>query len=205
MKAKVLPVIVSVALLLVTGHAGEAPKDNKPAPEDPAHEELRTLKKEMVEAINKPDFDALVAKLDKDVVVTWMDGTVSHGPAEVKTYLEQKTKGPNAVVKSFKNEPEVDDLTHLYGDTGVAYGHSKDTFVLNDGREFTITTRWTATVVKKEGKWLVAGFHSSADVFDNPVLGIAIKRTAMWAGGIGGLVGLVVGLVIMWLIKRRPA
>jgi uncharacterized protein (TIGR02246 family) len=179
-------------------------KDDKSVPEDPAHNELRALMREMVEAVDKSDIDALLTKLDKDVVVTWMDGKVSRGPAAVKAYLEEKIKGPNAVVKSYKTEPEADDLSHLYGDTAVAFGHSKDTFVLNDGMEFTITSRWSATLVKKDGKWLVASFHGSAAVFDNPVLDIAVRRTATWTAIIAGLVGLVVGAGVMWFL-RRPA
>lgn len=204
MKSKAL--LIVAALLFAPGFVGHGmSKDEKPPPEDPAHNELRAVMKEMVEAIDKNDFDALLTRLDKDVVVTWMDGKVSRGPAEVKAYLEEKTKGPNAVVKSYKTEPTADELSHLYGDnTAIAFGHSKDTFVLNDGKEFTITPRWSATLVKRDGKWLVANFHGSANVFDNPVLDLGIKRTATWTAIIAGLVGLVVGAGGMWFL-RRPA
>jgi hypothetical protein len=42
-------------------------------------------------------------------------------------------------------------------------------------------------------------------MFDNPVLHIAVKQTAWWAGGIAGAVGLVVGFLAAWLLRRRPA
>jgi uncharacterized protein (TIGR02246 family) len=196
-------VLAVAALPFAAGHADDKAKGEKAAAEAPAHEELRALRKEMVEAINKSDFDALLTKLDPDVVVTWMDGKVSRGPTEVKAYLEGKTKGPNAIVKSYKTEPEADDLSHLYGDTAVAFGHSRDTFVLNDGKEFTITPRWSATLVKKDGKWLVANFHGSANVFENPVLDIYVRQTALWVGVIAAAAGLLVGAGGVWLLKRR--
>jgi len=36
-------------------------------------------------------------------------------------------------------------------------------------------------------------------------LTLAIKQTAYWVGGIAAAVGLVVGLLVMWFFKRKPA
>jgi uncharacterized protein (TIGR02246 family) len=195
--------IFSLAVLATSTLMPVWAQEGKPPPEDPAHEELRALRREMVEAINKNDMDALLSHLDKDVVVTWMDASVSRGPRGVKEYIEKMTKGENRKVNSHSTQAEVDELTHLYGNTGVATGHSRDQFVLTDGRDFAVDTRWTATLVKKEGKWKVASFHSSADMFDNPVLFIAVRRTATWAGGIAGVAGLAIGFVVVWLLRRR--
>jgi uncharacterized protein (TIGR02246 family) len=194
-----------LAILAISTLLPVRAKEGKPPPEDPTHEELRTLRREMVDAVNKNDIDALLTHLDKDVVVTWMDGEVSRGPQGVKEYIEKMTKGENRKVNSYKTEAEVDELTHLYGDTGVATGHSRDQFVLTDGRDFAVDTRWTATLVKKDGKWKVASFHASTDMFDNPVLHIAVQRTAMWAGGIAAVAGLVIGFVVAWFLRRRKA
>jgi uncharacterized protein (TIGR02246 family) len=193
----VLVVLATVPLMRARGQEG------KPPPQDPAHEELRTLRREMVAAINQNDIDALLTHLDKDIVVTWMDGRVSRGPQGVREYLEQMTKGENRKVNSYKTEAEVDDLTHLYGDTGIATGHSRDAFVLTDGRDFVVNTRWTATLVKKDGSWKLASFHASTGMFDNPLLDLAVRQTALWTGGIAGVVGLVVGIVLTWSLRRR--
>lgn len=198
MKSKTLVLFAFAAVLLAPLYAQEG----QSKPEDPAHKELRALKSELVEAVNKNNIDGVLARLDKDVVVTWMNGEVSKGPKEVKEYLERMTKGDKAIVKSYQTDPTVDDLTHLYGDTGVAYGHSKDTFVLNDGRSFTIEPRWSATVVKKDGKWLIASFHGSADVFKNPILDIAIRQTATYVGIGAGVAGLIVGALLVLFLKR---
>lgn len=172
-------------------------------PEDPAHEELRTLRKGMVEAIQKGDIDKLATYLDPDVVVTWQNGEVSRKPDGVRDYYERMMKGPQRVVESVTIDPTVDDLTHLYGDTGVAYGSSKDDFKLADGKELNLLTRWTATVVKKQGTWKVAAFQASVDMFDNAVLRLAIARTAWWAGGIAAVVGLILGFVLARVFRKR--
>jgi ketosteroid isomerase-like protein len=198
---KKIGMLVLLGLLAVTPPVGA--QGGKPAPEDPAHEDLRRLRREMVEAINKNDLDALLGHLDKDVVVTWMNGEVSRKPSEVRAYIERLTKGENRFVQSYTTEVEADELTHLYGDTGVASGSSKDRFVLTDGREFVVNSRWTATLVKKGGKWLVASFHGSTNMFDNPVLYIAVRRAATWAGGIAAVLGIAVGFGVAWWLRRR--
>jgi uncharacterized protein (TIGR02246 family) len=194
--------VVAVACLLRAPASGQ---EGKPAPEDPTHEELRALRRELVEAVNKNDLEGLLTHLDQNVIVTWLNGEVSRGPEEVRAYYDRMMKGPKPIVKSITIDPTVDDLTHLYGNTGVAYGSSRDHFQLTDGQDFVVPTRWSATVVKKDGKWLIANFHASTNMFDNPVLMLAIKRTALWVGVIAGLVGLIVGGIGAWFLRRRPA
>src|SRR5215813_75713 len=97
MKRKVLLVLAVAALLLTPGQA----QDTK-AKEDPAHEELRALKRDLVEVVNKRDIEGLLKFLDQDVVVTWLNGEVNRGPKAVKEYLERMLKGDKPVVKSYK-------------------------------------------------------------------------------------------------------
>jgi hypothetical protein len=176
-----------VALALLGGclAAPLAAQDAKPAKEDPVHD------------------DTLLTHLDPDVVVTWQNGEVSRKPEGVRAYYDKMMTGPDRIVASVAIGPEVDELTHLYGTTGVAVGSSQDHFKLTDGRDFVMPTRWSATVVKKDGRWLVAEFHASTNTFDNPVLHIAMRQAALWAGVAAGVVGLVLGFVIARLLGRR--
>ena len=175
------------------------------AKEDPAHEELRSLMKEILESYNKGDLDKLIAAFDDEVVVTWQNGKVNKGPKEVKAYFEEMTKGPKRVVEKSTINPVPDELSILYNDgkTAVAWGNSKDHYLLTDGTEFDQDTRWSATVVKKDGKWKVVSVHISVNIFDNPVLHLAIKKTAIWVGSIAGGGGLLVGLIVGAMIFRR--
>jgi ketosteroid isomerase-like protein len=175
--------------------------DDAKTKEDPAHADLRALRAELVKAINGNHLDDMLALLDDDVVVTFMNAEVGRKPAGVRAYYDKMMNGPNKIVESITIDPTVDELTHLYGDTGVAFGSSKDHFKLTDGRDFVAETRWTGTLVKKDGKWKVASFHASANAFDNPILWIALKKVGMWVG-IGAA---VLGLVIGFLIGRRRA
>lgn len=204
MKLRMLFAALLGVLVLLPLRAGDEPPGDK---EDPAHEELRDLRKQLVEAVNKNDIDALLKLLDENVVVTWLDGRVSRGHKEVRAYIEEMLQGPNRKVERYESHPEVAELTHLYADgkVGVAYGSSTEKFVLTGGHELVVPTRWSATLVKKDGKWLIANFHGSTSMFDNPILGATVQRTAMWVGIIAGVGGLIVGLILGRLIRRRPA
>lgn len=188
----------TIVTLIVAGSVAAQP----PAKEDVAHEQLRMLRKEMVDAVNAGDVERLLTHLDDDVVVTFMDSQVCRKPAGVRAYLDRMLKGETRVVKEFHCEPTVDELTHLYGDTGVAFGSSKDAYSLTDGREFLATTRWTGTLVRKGDRWKVASFHASESVFNNPILDLA-KRALYWTGGVAGVVGLLAGVVVGRVTKRR--
>ena len=173
------------------------------AQEDPAHNALRTLKATMTKALNDRDLNTIVANVDKDVVFTTMNGDVCHGPEQIRAYFNKMLTGPGHVVKNVKVAFEADALTTLYGGaTGVAYGSSNDHYELVDGETFNIHGRWSCTVVRSGDRWLIASFHYSANVFDNPILN-RFKSLA-WQCGVGGAVlGLIIGLVIGRMTGRR--
>jgi ketosteroid isomerase-like protein len=166
--------------------------------EDPAHAQLRALRDDLVDAMNKRDHNRLLSHLHPDVVVTWQNAEVSRKPEGVRSYISRMLEGPNSVVESFSTAPTVDELTILYGgDAGVAFGSSRDSFRLRSGQSFELTSRWTATVVNDGGSWKIAAFHSSASLFDNPLLAAA-QRWAMTAA----IVALIAGFGIGFLISR---
>lgn len=170
----------------------------KDAPEDPAHAELRKVRDEMVDAINKDDRAKLMSHLHKNIVVTFMDGDTVRGHDGVQKYFDSKLKGTPPVVQTYSVSPKVDELSIIYGgDTAIAFGGSDDYFKLSRGLEFTVHNRWTATLVKEDGKWLLAAFHASVGLFDNPLLDTTKRFAYSIAGG-----GMLIGVLIGWLIGR---
>lgn len=198
----VLALLLSITLTANAARSQEAAK----SPEDPAHAQLRELRSGLVAAVEKADLEAMLAYFDKDVVITWMNGEQSRGHNQIRDYYNRMMKGDKRIVERFSLENvEVADLTTLYGDdTGVAYGTARSHFVLTDGRSLDIDGPWTATLIKRDGKWLVAAFQASTNLFDNAVLKMAIDW--IWkAAAIAGATGIIVGLVLMSMIKRtRP-
>lgn len=163
------------------------------------HDELRAMRDGLLAAVNKNDVDGIVGYMHPNVVVTWQNGEVSRGRDGMRAYYNKLMNGPNRIVQSFTTKVNVDELTILYGEnTGVSFGSSDDHFKLTSGLDLGLQDRWTATVVREQGKWLITSFHISANVFENQLLTDAKKLFT----GIALAAG-VVGLVLGWFIGKR--
>jgi uncharacterized protein (TIGR02246 family) len=168
-----------------------------PANDEAVHQALRQLKATMSKALNERDLETIVANVTPDVVFTTMNGDVCKGKDAIRTYFDKMLNGPGHVVKDVKVAFEADALTTLYGgDVGIAYGSSSDHYELVGGQTFDIQGRWSCTMVREGDRWLIASFHYSANVFDNPILAKVRKLgfgMAMVLLPLGLLVGFVVG------------
>ncbi len=176
-----------------------------PAENEAVHNEIRALRDRLVTAINAGDLDQVVSSCTENITLTTPDAAVSRGRDGIRAYYDSKMKCDPRVVESFSCKPTVDELTVLYdGDTGVATGTSVDHFKMANGMEFDMHNRWSATLVKQDGNWLLSNYHTATDVFDNPLLSAA-KTALYWAAGIALLVGGVGGTLVGWMIGKRRA
>jgi hypothetical protein len=178
--------------------------------EDPAHEELRTLRKEMVESFNKRDISGLLKHVHKDVVITWQNGEVSRGHEGLKKYFDRMLVGDKSVVVDIKADPQLPEVSQLYGGKtptmAVAYGTLNDHYKLRDGKDFKMNSLFSAALVKENGQWWIVDFHASTNVFDNEVLELAVKKTMMYSAGAGLVVGLVLATIVCLVVgKKRNA
>jgi uncharacterized protein (TIGR02246 family) len=175
-------------------------------PDEEIHNALRQLKATMTKALNERDLDAIVANVDPNVVFTTMNGDVCRGPDQIRAYFDKMLTAPGHIVKNVTVSFEADALTTLYGgDTGIAIGSSKDHYELTNGNTFDINGRWTCTMVRNGDRWVIAAFHYSANVFENPI--VDGYRKAIWMVGAGAaLVALLLGLILGRILgKRKPA
>lgn len=197
--------LAAAAATLACSGPRVAGQDADPSAEDPAHDELRALRDEAVDAFKKRDIDRLLACLHPDVVVVPQNAEIFRGHAGVRDFHKRMSEGDNRTVVSQETEFEVADLSILYGDdTAVAFGTIHDHFVLSGGMEFDLTSKWTATMVKSDGKWLVASFQATANMFDNGVSQLMLKWNSAKFGGGGLLIGaLVAGGAVLLTGRRR--
>lgn len=163
--------------------------------EEATHNELRALRTEVLAAITEGKFDKLLDYVHPNVVVTWQNHEVCRGHKGLTDFMNRMGKD---AFKSYKVPPTPDEPSILYGDdTALSFGRTVAQYKIL-GKEFEVTSRWTATLVKDKGRWLLAGYHVSANALDNPLLNSA-KNALYWVGGIA----IVLGLVIGWVIGMR--
>lgn len=205
---------LSIALLslslapAVLAQTAAAPQPITVAPspdalQDSVHNEIRAIRDEILAAIDKGDFDAIVPHLHPNVVFTPMNNKVCRGPEEVRAYFNRMLKGPDAVLKSVRFDMKVDRLTDLYGDTGLAFGDSDAVYTLNSGIAFPVKTRWTCALVRQDGRFKIAAFQAAPDAFDNPILLQKTRAASLKGGGIGAVVGLLVGMILAIPLRTR--
>jgi hypothetical protein len=130
-----------------------------------------------------------------NVVVTWQNSEVCRGADGLREFFNRMGK---ETFRGYKVPPTPDALTQLYGgDTGVVFGHVVGQYTLL-GKELEFDSRWTATLVKENGRWLLASYHVSLNALDNPLINSA-KKSLLWVAVGAGVIGLILG----WLIGRR--
>lgn len=180
--------------------AGGAPATGR---DEAPLEEIAAVRNGILEAMNKGDLDGVMRFLHPEIVVTWANAEVSHGPAGVRAYYDKMMTGSNRIVASLKINPTIEGRKMYGPNTLISYGSLGDEYKLTDGSDFTMNARFSSLMVKEDGRWLIKGFHSSGNLFDNPVMWIAVKRTAMWVGIIAGAAGALVGFILARLMKSR--
>ena len=195
------PLLVLILALCSTAWCGAA---TPPSASVDATVAITTLREGLVDAFVKADLDRLLTFLDPDIIVTWQNAEVCRGPEAVRAYYQRMMTGPNRVVREVKAAPEVTGR-HVYGDWAISWGNLRDHFVLTDGSDLPLNTVFTATIARRGDRWLVRGFHASVNAFENPILGLAIKKTALRVGLAALLAGVVLGFVIARLVRRAPA
>lgn len=196
MKRICMLIVAALTWVAITAHAADAAVEA-------THNALRAMRDGLMDAVNKGDIDRELSYLTTNVVITWHNAEVSRGREGVRDYYDRMMNGTNKIVTGFHAEVKVDELTILYGDsTGIAFGSSMEHFDLNNGNSFDLKGRWTATMVKQDGQWLIASLHVSTNIFDNVILDM-MKKYAMRAAIFTFFGGIAIGWLIGWIRRKR--
>jgi ketosteroid isomerase-like protein len=213
MTRHVAPSLLALAIVLLTSNLRAQPaqptQPTQPAATqpggggEPLPAEIDALRKGIVDAYNAGDMDRMLSYCHPNIVVAWQNGEVSVGREAIREYYNKMMVGPNRVVEKLTSNPVVEGR-HVEGDTVISYGRMNDHFVLRDPQtEFTLNSRFSATLVKRGDQWLVRSFHQSGNLFDNPVMSYAARRVGWWSGVVGLMLGLVLGWIVGVMIGRR--
>ena len=165
--------------------------------------ELDKFRDELFHAFNTGDYPAMLEKYcHKDIIATWQDGTTSEGHAGVIAEFDK--------LKQFIDKMTVDATTDKRlilndGNVVISSGEMKDHYVLGRGPSVNLNSRWAATLVKDNDRWLLASFSASTNAFDNEVVSLYLTSQKYIVSAIAGLVGLFVGVILTRIVTRRKA
>ena len=199
MKALLRGVVGGVLMsCLFAGNARAADPD----PHEAERKQLLAVFAEVEGSINDQNIDRMLAQMDDNVTVIWLNAEVSRGKDEVKAYYRRMVGGENAILKKYLTKAKVGAPAKFYGDIAVADGSAADEFYPNARGVFRLDSRWSAALVRKSGEWKIVSLHLSSNVFNNPLLD-EIKADIVKAAVVGFVVGLVLMYLIVWLMRRR--
>jgi len=168
------------------------------------HQELRGVLTTVQNAINSGNYDAMLPVISENVRATTITQEVMSNRADVSAYFK-KWFGQGGYLKKLDMHLTADALTELSPDKtwGLVRGSGVENYTLADGREYPMKTRWTAVLIKEsDGKWRLRAIHLGTNFLDNPILDDA-KHAVVRYASIAGVIGLIVGLGIGFLIGRR--
>jgi uncharacterized protein (TIGR02246 family) len=175
----------------------------QPNSDEAIHEQLQNLRDALFEAYESHDVDAMMQFIHPNAVITWQNGQRNRGPDGFRRFYNEMMQGEGKIVQSITSKVTINDLSVLHGDdTAVAFGELDDKFVLVGGKKFELHSRFTATLVKVDDRWLIAAFHVSANVFDNPLLN-AMRRLSIYIAIAAAIIGVVIGAVVGRRLLRR--
>lgn len=189
-------IIVSLLLLVISTYSF--------AEEDQAiHNELRQLLQTVTAAINTQDYDKMLPVISDHASITPITAHFLENKQAIVPYIDSFF-GKDKFIKSFNVNFTPDELTELSADKtwGISHGSGLEHYILNDGREYDIKTRWTATLVLENNQWKIKTMHISTNFLDNPILdetSAAIKKMLI----LGAIGGLVVGLILGFFLFRK--
>ncbi len=163
--------------------------------------ELDKFRDDLFHAFNTGDYPAMLEKYcHKDIIATWQDGTTSEGHAGVIAEFEK--------LKQFIDKMTVDATTDKRlilndGNLVISSGEMKDHYVLGRGPSVNLNSRWSATLIKDNDRWLLASFSASTNAFDNEVVSLYLTSQKYTVSAAAGLIGIGLGLVLSRVMNRR--
>ena len=188
----------SLVLLLFLTAAAAAQTTG--TPQD--HEALRKLKADITEAVNNRDYPKAEGLIHQPFMATLVTQDSFTAFDKVKAYFENLYTRDFLRMKNVSISAEADDYSQIYvGTFAVSKGSTKEHYELADGRVFDMDGRWTAASMKENGQWKLLAVHMGTNFLDNPVLS-AVESSIKWLAAGAAAIGLAVGVLAGWLVKR---
>ena len=193
--------------LFALGLLAEVPGGFADEPADPRAEDRKALLgvfHEMEAGINAQDVERMIAQMAPEATVTWLNGEVSRGHDQIRAYYDRMVKGSDRILDRYTTAAKLGASARFYGDVAVADGTMQDAFVPVARGPFELSSNWTSTSAKIDGRWKVVSMHLSSNVFTNSLIEEA-KTAALYTGAGGLLGGVMLAGLVCRLRRRRTA
>lgn len=197
----------TVPLMLALGisHGAVIAQDTATAPDtsrDADRKALLAIMADVEQGINEGDIERRAKHIDDTGIVTWLNAEVSHGPEGVRAYYKKMVgTGSDTILSKYVTHPKNEGPARFYGDVAVVNGTTLDEFTPHRRSVFKFDSRFTSTLVKRDGVWKVASLNLNTNTFNNVLIHELQSMNYWFAGG-----GFLAGVVTAWIVgvlRRR--
>lgn len=195
---------MSVALVAQESNSTDSNAENSLASTvDITVAELDTFRNDLFGAFNRREYKSMLQKYcHPELITTWQDGTSGQGYDAVIAEFDKLSK----FIDEMTVQPDTDmRLIYNDGQMVIASGNMADHYALARGMDVDLHSRWTATLVKEDGKWLLVSFSASTNAFQNEVISLYLANTKYATAAIATVFGLLMGIAgTVFASRRKP-
>ncbi|NRA36752.1 MAG: hypothetical protein HRU15_01315 [Planctomycetes bacterium] len=164
---------------------------------------LQEVMKGVSKAFNERNVADLVSFFGAEFQMILADQSVYEDKAGLDSMVQQWFTAPDAPLTDLQFKPAADKESVFYNDNLVlSLGSSEDTYILKNGESVVMNSRWSATLIKKEGKWKIINLHTGINVTDNAMLS-AVTDKMMNMIYILTVVALIIGAIVGFVVGKR--
>lgn len=165
--------------------------------------EILQLKNSLLEAFLSQDINKTLDYLHPDILVTWQNAEVSKGHEQVRAYTKRMMEGPNRVVEKVEANPQAEARMYLQ-DSVISIGKMNDTFFLaGEKKPLVLDSRYSAVLVRHDGKLKIAQIHFSVNAFNNNVCSLMVTKAIFFCVLGFGIICLCLLFLLLLMRKKR--
>ena len=129
--------------------------------------QLLQIFSEIENGINEQNIERMVAQMDENATVIWLNAEASRGHADIKAYYKRMVGTGDAILKKYTTKAKVAAPARFFGDIAVADGTMEDEFFPIKRDAFKLNSNWSVTCAKLNGKWKIVTVASTEKVVEN--------------------------------------
>lgn len=175
-----------------------------PADEEADHNALRAIRATYEDALNNNDLTKIKPLLAEGFTGVMISGEELKSFENLQTFWKKVRDliGPGGSY----HVKVVTDQTDFFGDIGVSRGYNEEVFRTSDGQTFEFRAPWTAVTRRQNGEWKIFRVHAALNPMDNVIITEIVRRTKLLFGVSGLILGLVAGVIVrsLWRKKSTP-
>jgi ketosteroid isomerase-like protein len=164
-------------------------------------EQLHQLRAIYERAVAEDKVELLEPYIDRQFTGVMVTGESVSGFNDLKAYWEKikSILGPGGHYR-ITLEPAP---TEFFGELALSHGGTREHVLTDAGKTYDFASQWTAVSRKQDGQWKLLRVQAALDPVNNVFVKSFLTRTAWISGSAGGAIGLVLGILVMFLLRRR--